>query len=44
MIERLVVFGGTGDLMGRYLLPTGQAPLSPVNAGGLFEARWSRSA
>ena len=21
MIERLVVFGGTGDLMGRYLLP-----------------------
>jgi hypothetical protein len=21
VIERLVVFGGTGDLMGRYLLP-----------------------
>lgn len=30
MIERLVVFGGTGDLMGRYLLPG----LAALKAGG----------
>ena len=32
MIERLVVFGGTGDLMGRYLLPG----LAALQAGGLL--------
>ncbi|HEX6460881.1 MAG TPA: glucose-6-phosphate dehydrogenase [Thermoleophilaceae bacterium] len=30
MIDRLVVFGGTGDLMGRYLLPA----LAALRAGG----------
>ena len=34
MIERLVVFGGTGDLMGRYLLPG----LAALQAGGHLPA------
>ncbi len=33
--------GGAAEEMGRVL--TGQPPLSPVGAGALVEARWSRS-
>jgi glucose-6-phosphate 1-dehydrogenase len=36
LIERLVVFGGTGDLMGRYLL-TG---LAALHARGHLPARF----
>ncbi len=36
MIDRLVVFGGTGDLMGRYLLPA----LAALQAGGHLSDRF----
>lgn len=36
MIDRLVVFGGTGDLMGRYLLPA----LAALRAGGRLPDRF----
>jgi glucose-6-phosphate 1-dehydrogenase len=36
MIDRLVIFGGTGDLTGRYLLPG----LAALRAGGHLSERF----
>ena len=36
MIERLTIFGATGDLTGRYLLPG----LAALDAGGLLPDRF----